>query len=270
MAYASRSGRARTSASNPQAFAVCQRCGQWYNRVDLNFQFDWRGAQLQNLYILVCKHCMDRPQEQLRAITLPADPVPIYYPSVEDFDGDSSDYRAVTYPTVTDPITGIPVPSTVLRVTQDCQNRTLIPYGEIPYGVQISKDEFGLDQNAVMPQQGSVAYGVVLPVLSIYSVGCNVTVTCSAPHGLQPGNQVSVSGLQTGNGFFSVGVPTATAFTYVTEEAVNPQLQPGFRFVNTNVGLPRGYEVFPIPPGRIGESPNTAPGPPVITAVIAL
>ena len=101
------------------------RCGIWYNRVDLKFQFDWRGTALQNLYILVCSECYDEPQEQLRAIVLPADPVPIFYPSVEDFAGDETNYRAVSYQTVIDPITGIPRPSTTLRVTEDCQNRTM-------------------------------------------------------------------------------------------------------------------------------------------------
>ena len=53
MGYASKSGRARTSPSNPQAFAVCDRCGIWYNHVDLKYQFEWRGATLQNIQILV-------------------------------------------------------------------------------------------------------------------------------------------------------------------------------------------------------------------------
>lgn len=90
MGYASKSGRARTSARNPQAFGVCQRCNRWWNRNRLRFQYDWRGVALQNLWILVCSDCYDRPQEQLRAIVLPADPVPIMFPSVEPFIDDET------------------------------------------------------------------------------------------------------------------------------------------------------------------------------------
>lgn len=244
MAYASISGRARTQPRNPRAFAVCQRCGFWYNRDQLQFQHDWRGAQLQNLYILVCKDgCYDEPQEQLRAITLPADPVPVFYPSVEDFAGDSTDYRAVSYPLVTDPATGIPIPSTTLRTTQDCANRTIEPYG----------NPTGLEQNAIMPLQIvngiPVHFGLVLPVLSVFSTGTIVQVTCSAVHNLQPNDQISVEGLTAGNGFFSVAVITATVFTYTTTQAVAPALTPHVRIVTCKVGLPYGYTDIPEPYG---------------------
>jgi hypothetical protein len=41
---------------------------------------DWRGATLQNIQLMVCERCYDVPQQQLRAITLPADPVPVRNP----------------------------------------------------------------------------------------------------------------------------------------------------------------------------------------------
>jgi hypothetical protein len=242
MAYASQSGRARTSSRNPQAFAVCQRCGIWYNRVNLQFQFSWRGAQLQNTYILVCKECLDIPTEQLRAIVLPADPVPIFYPSVEQFQADEADYRATTvYPQPTDPVTGLPLPPTTYRVTQDCQNRALQPTG-YPQG---------LAQNAVMPFDGGVneAFGVVLPILSVIANGtCVITVTCSAVHNLQPNDQISAAGLSAANGFYTVGVNTATQFAYQT---INPVpaaslMQGGSRIVTANAGLPLGYESLPL------------------------
>lgn len=109
MAWASRSGRARTSATNPQAFGVCYRCGFWHNRVDLQFQWDWRGAALQNLYVLVCRRCLDVPQQQLRAIVLPPDPVPVYIPSTEPFFADETSPLS-TIDNSIDPVTGIPVP----------------------------------------------------------------------------------------------------------------------------------------------------------------
>lgn len=90
MGYASRVGRARTNPSAPEAHAICQRCGFRYNRVAITDQWDWRGTRLQNLYILVCKPCTDRPQPQLRAIVLPADPVPIYRPLPEPFQDDET------------------------------------------------------------------------------------------------------------------------------------------------------------------------------------
>lgn len=209
MAYASRSGRARTSLKRPQAFGVCFRCGLWYNRVDLRFQFDWRGTSLQNLYILVCDRCTDIPQEQLRAIQLPADPTPVYFPSVEQFESDETNYRS-TLPIPIHPIVGIPEPvKTALRVTQEGQNRITQSIG-CPEG---------LVQNAVMPYNGGLQkyFARPLSVLSVTSIGtATVTVTCSRAHGLQTGWQISVEGLIAANGFHSVTVLTATAFTYLT------------------------------------------------------
>ena len=80
MGYASQSGRARVSSKNPQALAVCDRCSMWYNHSDLAWQYDWGGASLINKRILVCQPCNDIPQNQLRAIVLPADPVPVMNP----------------------------------------------------------------------------------------------------------------------------------------------------------------------------------------------
>jgi hypothetical protein len=193
MGYASRSGRARTSVKKPEAFAVCDRCGIWHNRVRLNWQYDWRGTSLQNLWILVCGRCLDVPQEQLRAIQLPADPVPVWQPRIENFEADETDYRA-TLPIPIDPIVGIPVPAkAALRVTDDCENRITQPLG--------CPD--GLVQDAVMPYNGAIqkAFGKPLALLSVISNGtATIAVTCSAVHGLQPGDQISAEGLLAANG----------------------------------------------------------------------
>lgn len=117
MAYASRSGRARTSSSNPQAHAICDRCAFRYNHVDLRWQFDWRGAAMQNTRILVCDTCYDSPQSQLRSIIVPADPTPIVNPRVEPYAWDSIDRRQVSGYNDTDAKTGIPVPQGDTRVT---------------------------------------------------------------------------------------------------------------------------------------------------------
>lgn len=241
MAYASRSGRARTSATNPSAFAVCMRCGNWYNRDDLEFQFEWRGTTLRNIYLLVCKRCIDTPQEQLRAIVLPADPTPIYFPSVEDFQADETNYRTLGAGHA-DPITGIPIPARDYRTTQDCQNRITQPIGA----------PTGLDPNAVMPYNGGVqkAFGRLLPLLSVQSNGTTyVSVTCFAVHGLQPGDQVAMQGLADGRacGFFTVTVPGATTFNYQTATIVPSAslLTDTTRAITALVGLPLGTETIP-------------------------
>jgi hypothetical protein len=242
MAYASQSGRARTSAKKPQAFAVCFRCGMWYNRVALQFQYEWRGPTLVNTFILVCNKCLDVPTEQNRAITLPADPEPVFYPSVQDFESASIDLRAISQLPRIDPKTGIPIPSTTLRATPDGQNRSVNPFG--------APD--GLSQDAVMPYNGAVqkAYGVPLQVLSVTADGtATVQVTCSAPHALQTDSQMSVEGLANtaACGFYSVTVLSATAFTYMTygSIAAGALLTPTTRIITALVGLPRGYARIP-------------------------
>lgn len=90
MAYASRSGHARTSLTRPRAFAVCDRCARWWNHERLQWQYDWAGVQLINKRILVCRPCLDAPQQQLRAIVLPPDPVPIRQPRLEPFADDEA------------------------------------------------------------------------------------------------------------------------------------------------------------------------------------
>ena len=79
-------GRATIDRSFPRALGVCDRCGFLYNHDTLQWQFDWRGPRLQNLRILVCAGCLDVPQENLRTITLPADPVPIMNARPEQYD----------------------------------------------------------------------------------------------------------------------------------------------------------------------------------------
>lgn len=145
MAYASKSGRAKTSASNPQAFGVCDRCGIWNNHVNLRWQFDWRGASLMNLGILVCQNCYDEPQQQLRAIVLPADPVPIQNPRIEWFADDQTNTRYTSGQNTADFWTGIPVPGGDVRITQTSNNRVTQSTGEPPGGLN---QEPGTDPNA--------------------------------------------------------------------------------------------------------------------------
>ena len=135
MAYASKSGRARTSVSSPNAFAVCDRCGIWYNHTSLRWQYDWRGASLMNIRILVCKTCYDTPQEQLRAIIVPADPVPIQNPRVEWFFDDETNIRYTSGQNTVNYPTGIPVPGGDRRITQNDKTRVTQQTGEPPGGL---------------------------------------------------------------------------------------------------------------------------------------
>lgn len=106
MGYASRSGRALTNPAAPRAFAVCDRCGFWYNHYKLIWQHQWQGTQLVNLNLLVCQTCLDVPQQQLKARILPPDPVPIANPRPELFGYAENDILA-TQPTATQPSVGL-------------------------------------------------------------------------------------------------------------------------------------------------------------------
>ena len=240
MGYASRAGRARTNSANPQAHAICDRCGFRYNWVDLSWQYDWRGAQLANIRILVCSPCKDTPQQQLRSIVVPADPVPIINARTQDFVAASINYSTVSGGGTIDPITGIPIPPTVNLETEAGENSTTQPYGP----------PVGLTQAAQMPLLGKKAYAVLLPVLSVTANGSDViTVNCSAPHNLTTNDQVSVQGLSVNKltGFYSITVTTATQFTFQsnTATAAGSLYLPTSRIITALVGLPYGYTKIP-------------------------
>lgn len=246
MSYASHAGRARTSASSPNAHAICDRCGFRYNFTDLQWQYDWRGASIMNIRVLVCRTCLDTPQEQLRAIVVPADPTPIINARVQDFSLASDDSRSLSAPTVYDAATGIPIPNTNIRVTQTGAIRSTQPVGP----VRLNSEAPGLQQGAVMPLNGAVAYGVHLPLLSVTANGTTVvTATCSAPHGLATGSQISAEGLSSkhANGFFSIIVTTATAFAYASNVNIpaGSLLTGTANIITCTVGLPRNFAEIP-------------------------
>ena len=233
-------GRASVSSSNPRAFGICDRCGFLYNHIRLQWQYDYAGAGLINKRILVCNDCNDTPQAQLRAIVLPADPVPIQNPRVQDYAAAETDNVTTSAPTAYDPVTGIPIPSTTNIVTQNGQNMTTQPIGE----------PVGLDQNAVMPLYNQSAYRVNLSPLSVIANGTTViAVTCSAAHGMSTNDQIAVEGLSVNaaNGFYSVTVTSATAFTYEVTSAIpaGSLLQTTTLMVTALVGLPYGYTQIP-------------------------
>jgi len=142
MAYASKFGRARLSGG---AYAICDRCGCGYNHADLSWQMDYAGVSLINKRILVCQRCLDVPQNQLRAIVIPADPVPISNPRVPDFVAASSDIRMTSGPTTIDQRTGLPIVSGSIRITEDFNTRVLMQTGAADGSLN---NEPGTDPNA--------------------------------------------------------------------------------------------------------------------------
>jgi len=233
-------GRASVSSRNPRAFGLCDRCGFLYNHDRLQWQFDYAGAGLINKRILVCSPCLDTPQAQLRSIILPADPVPIENPRVQDYAAAETSYVTTNSAPVYDPITGIPIPPTTHLLAQDGENLTNQPIGAPQ----------GLDQNAVQPLFGSKAYRVNLNPLSIVSNGTTVvTVSCSSAHGLSTNDQISVEGLKNNlaDGFYSITVTTGTAFTYRTNNVIpsGNLIQGTTLMVTALVGLPYGYTQIP-------------------------
>lgn len=246
MSYASQAGRARTNPAAPDAHAICDRCGFRYNFRDLSFQFDWRGPTLKNLYILVCDECLDTPQEQLRSIVLPADPVPIIYARPELYAADSIDYLGTGQTTTSYP-QGIPVISQEVLGGVTTTNAIVPqPVGPAMRGATVPT-MIGLDPKAQMPLVKAVDWATEIPVLSISSNGTSlVTITCSAPHNLSQGAQFAVWGVTNplAYGFFNAIVATATVFRYEVNANIAPStLNTGTtKCITTNAGAPWGFQ----------------------------
>jgi hypothetical protein len=123
--------------------------------VNLRWQYDWRGASMMNIKLLVCNTCYDQPQEQLRAIVVPADPVPIVNPRIQDFVTAESNTRVTSGQNTTDPVTGIPVPGGDTRITENDNTRVTQQTGEPPGGLN---EQPGTDPNAPGDNDPGVPY----------------------------------------------------------------------------------------------------------------
>lgn len=252
MGFSSLSGHARTNASSPRSHAICDRCGARYNHDDLRWQYEWRGTSLQNIRLLVCRSCEDVPQQQLMAFAVPADPIPIKDPRIQDFYSASDDIRTTSGQNTVDFFTGITIPGNVQRVTTSGGNATTDPRVTQEIG-KTGGTEIppGLDAGAAMPLFGKKAYDVKLTVTSITASGSPVlTVTCSTAHGLSTNNQISVEGsaLSTTDGFYSVTVIDALTFTYTiasTPVGITSFLLPSTIVKTVLVGIPRGQITIP-------------------------
>lgn len=85
MAFGDIHGKARVNTRAPAGFAACDYCSTWYNLVDLKPQYEWSGTTLRDTGFLACHRCISEPQQQLRAIMLPPDPLPLSNPRPELF-----------------------------------------------------------------------------------------------------------------------------------------------------------------------------------------
>lgn len=185
MGYASRLGRAKISSRDPQAAGVCDNCGFVYQLSELRWQMQWSGNKLVNLRQLVCRRCNDIPQTQLRAIVLPADPMPVLNPRVNNWVAAESNYRTTSGQDTVNTTTGIPVPGSVMRITENDDYRVTIQTGEPPGGLNIfpgtdpnapGNNDPGVPyQNTSVPTIGDLGYPVSYSVSWINQFGDTVS-----------------------------------------------------------------------------------------------
>lgn len=239
MAYASQSGRAFTDPSNPRAFGVCDRCAIWYNHHQLRWQFDWAGASLINKRILVCDTCYDNPQEQLRAIVLPADPTPILNPRVEPYAWDEIDRRQVSGYDSVNSATGLPVQAGPIRVTSlddeaTDDKRVTQQTGEAPGGTNQLP---GTDPNAVTYRN----------IVNVTNNGIGVIrVTVDVTSGFISGQNVivqEVEGVTNANGRWVITVINPQQFDLRNSTFTGAYTSGGY--VINDPSLPYGFDQIP-------------------------
>lgn len=239
MGYASKAGRARVSSRNPQAFGVCDRCSMWYNHIDLKWQYDWAGASLINKRILVCDACYDEPQQQLRAIALPADPVPIVNPRVEPYLYDEADYRQISGYNTVNARTGIPVPGGDQRVTS---------YNDEPTNDKRVTQETGEPPNGLNQQPGTDPNAVTYRKVT----GCGnngvgqIRITVATTNGMRTNQTVTVrdiNGVPNASGNFVISVIDDTHFDLQNTVFTGSYIGGGY--VINDPSLPRGFDEVP-------------------------
>lgn len=234
MGYASKLGRAKISSRNPQAAAICDGCGFVFSHSELRFQLQWSGNKLVNLKQLVCRRCNDIPQTQLRAIVLPADPMPIMNPRVQNYQAASTDYRATSGQNTVNPTTGIPIPGNTLRITENDDFRVTQQTGEPPGGKNMLP---GTDPNAV-------TYRVINNAADNGSGLIRLTVNTTS--GMITGQQVTIGdvvGTTEANGNWTITVISLTEIDLQGSAFTNAYSSGGY--VVNNPALPYGFTEIP-------------------------
>jgi hypothetical protein len=227
-------GRAKVSTRNPEAFAICDNCGFLYQHSELRWQLQWAGNKLVNLRQLVCRRCNDIPQTQLRAIVIPADPMPVMNPRVQNYQQASTDYRSTSGQNTVDPETGIPILGNTLRITENDDYRVTQQTGEPPLG----KNQLpGTDQNAV-------TYRIISNAVNNGSGLIRLTVNTT--NGMITGQQVTVGdvfGTTEANGNWTIAVINLTQVDLQNSSFVNAYSSGGY--IANNPALPYNFTEIP-------------------------
>ena len=234
MGYASKLGRAKINSRNPQAAAICDACGFAFSHTELRWQMAWSGNKLVNLKQLVCRRCNDIPNQQLRAIVLPADPMPVLNPRVQNYQAASTDYRTTSGQNTVDPITGIPIPGTTMRITENDDFRVTQQTGEPPGGKNTLP---GTDPNAV-------TYRVISNAADNGAGLIRLTVNTTS--GMITGQQVTVAdiiGTTEANGNWTITVISLTEVDLVGSTFANAYSSGGY--VVNNPALPYNNTTIP-------------------------
>ncbi len=227
-------GRAKVSTRNPEAFAICDDCGFMFNHSELRWQLQWAGNKLVNLKQLVCRRCNDIPQTQLRAIVLPADPMPVMNPRVQNYQAAVTDYRTTSGQNTVDPTTGIPIPGTTMRITENDDYRVTQQTGEPPGGKNTLP---GTDPNAV-------TYRVISNAADNGSGLIRLTVNTTS--GMITGQQVTIGdvvGTTEANGNWTITVISLTEIDLQNSTFANAYASGGY--VVNNPSLPYNFDEIP-------------------------
>ena len=116
----------------------------------------WSGNTLINTKQLVCRRCNDVPNQQLRAIRIPADPMPIQNPRVQNYGAAETNFRTTSAAAIVNEKTGIPMPQGSMRITENDDNRVTQTTGEPPGGLN---QQPGTDANAPGADDPGLPYG---------------------------------------------------------------------------------------------------------------
>lgn len=227
-------GRAKVSTRNPEAFAICDNCGFLYNHSELRWQLQWAGNKLVNLKQLVCRRCNDIPQTQLRAIVLPADPMPVLNPRVQNYQAAVTDYRATSGQNTVNPTTGIPIPGNTLRITENDDFRVTQQTGEPPGGKNTLP---GTDPNAV-------TYRIISNAADNGSGLIRLTVNTTI--GMITDQRVTIGdvvGTTEANGNWTITVISLTEIDLQSSAFTNAYSSGGY--VVNNPALPYGFTEIP-------------------------
>lgn len=227
-------GRAKVSTRNPEAFAICDDCGFLFNHSELRWQFEWGGNKLVNKRQLVCRRCNDLPNNQLRAIVLPADPMPIMNPRVQNYQAASTDYRTTSGQNTVDPLTGIPIPGNTMRITENDDYRVTQEVGAAPGSLNQLP---GTDPDAVTYRTISNA---------VNNGSGLIRLTVNTTNGMITGQQITIGdvlGTTEANGNWTITVIDVSTVDLDGSTFTNAYVSGGY--IVNNPALPYNFTEIP-------------------------